>query len=169
MQEKNIKHSGNLEMEQIIEIARVMRDRSCARKLKGTVKEILGTCVSVGCTVDHEDPREIQSKVRAVGLSTANFFLFSGLASTPCCQAAAHSCCLVADDTSSHSFAYIPSSAWCDIAQGSRICWARTTWPLWTACWRACRPYSVVYTNADCISWLSLWFNPESCPSHSCK
>ena len=41
-----------------------MRDRSCARKLKGTVKEILGTCVSVGCTVDHEDPREIQSKVR---------------------------------------------------------------------------------------------------------
>ena len=62
-QEKNIKHSGNLEMEQIIEIARVMRDRSCARKLKGTVKEILGTCVSVGCTVDHAEPREIQSKV----------------------------------------------------------------------------------------------------------
>jgi len=61
--EKNIKHSGNLEMEQIIEIARVMRDRSCARKLKGTVKEILGTCVSVGCTVDHEDPREVQSKL----------------------------------------------------------------------------------------------------------
>ena len=62
-QEKNIKHSGNLELDTIIEIARVMRDRSCARKLKGTVKEILGTCVSVGCTVDHEDPREIQNKV----------------------------------------------------------------------------------------------------------
>jgi large subunit ribosomal protein L12e len=40
-----------------------MRDRSCARKLTGTVKEILGTCVSVGCTVDGEDPREIQSKI----------------------------------------------------------------------------------------------------------
>ena len=63
LQEKNIKHSGNLELDTIIEIARVMRDRSCARKLKGTVKEILGTCVSVGCTVDHEDPREIQNKV----------------------------------------------------------------------------------------------------------
>ncbi|CAK0732313.1 60S ribosomal protein L12B [Coccomyxa viridis] len=61
--EKNIKHSGNLELDTIIEIARVMRDRSCARKLKGTVKEILGTCVSVGCTVDHEDPREIQNKL----------------------------------------------------------------------------------------------------------
>ena len=63
LQEKNIKHTGNLELDTIIEIARVMRDRSCARKLKGTVKEILGTCVSVGCTVDHEDPREIQNKV----------------------------------------------------------------------------------------------------------
>ena len=63
LQEKNIKHSGNLELDEVIEIARIMRDRSCARKLAGTVKEILGTCVSVGCTVDHEDPREIQSKV----------------------------------------------------------------------------------------------------------
>jgi hypothetical protein len=63
-QEKNIKHSGNLELEEVIEIARVMRDRSCARALPGTVKEILGTCVSVGCTVNHEDPRELQSKVR---------------------------------------------------------------------------------------------------------
>ena len=40
-----------------------MRDRSCAKKLTGTVKEILGTCVSVGCTVDGEDPREIQGKI----------------------------------------------------------------------------------------------------------
>jgi large subunit ribosomal protein L12e len=62
-QEKNIKHSGNLDLDEIIEIARVMRNRSCARMLAGTVKEILGTCVSVGCTVDHEDPREIQKKV----------------------------------------------------------------------------------------------------------
>merc|ERR1711976_145774 len=53
--EKNIVHSGNLTLEDVIEIARIMRDRSCAKELKGTVKEILGTCKSVGCTVDHED------------------------------------------------------------------------------------------------------------------
>lgn len=29
------------------------------------MKEILGTCVSVGCTVDHEEPRDLQSKVIA--------------------------------------------------------------------------------------------------------
>ena len=64
LQEKNIKHSGNLSLDDVIEIARVMRDRSCAKALKGTVKEILGTCNSVGCTVDHEAPTEIQSKVQ---------------------------------------------------------------------------------------------------------
>ncbi|DBA92962.1 hypothetical protein WJX79_008175 [Trebouxia sp. C0005] len=63
--EKNIKHTGNLDLDDVIEIARVMRDRSCARELSGTVKEILGTCKSVGCHVDHEDPQEIQEKIDA--------------------------------------------------------------------------------------------------------
>lgn len=61
--EKGIVHSGNLALKEVVEIARVMRDRSCARELAGTVKEILGTCVSVGCTVDGESPRDIQAKI----------------------------------------------------------------------------------------------------------
>ena len=63
----------------MIEIARVMRDRSCARALPGTVKEILGTCVSVGCTVNHEDPRELQKKVAAAAplLPSLHFRCFS--------------------------------------------------------------------------------------------
>lgn len=61
--EKNITHGGNLTIEDIIDIARVMRSRSCAITLAGTCKEILGTCVSVGCTVEHEDPRDIQTKI----------------------------------------------------------------------------------------------------------
>mmetsp|Transcript_1785 Transcript_1785/g.5197 ORF Transcript_1785/g.5197 Transcript_1785/m.5197 type:complete len:167 (+) Transcript_1785:70-570(+) len=61
--EKNIIHNGNISFDDVVEIARIMRDRSCARELKGTVKEILGTCVSVGCTVDHEEPRDLQSKI----------------------------------------------------------------------------------------------------------
>ena len=63
LQEKNIKHSGNLSLEDVIEIARIMRDRSCSRNLSGTVKEMLGTCVSVGCTVEHKSPRTVQSEV----------------------------------------------------------------------------------------------------------
>lgn len=38
----SVKHSGNLTLEQIINVARQMRSRSMAKKLEGTVKEILG-------------------------------------------------------------------------------------------------------------------------------
>ena len=61
--EKGILHTGNLALDDVVEIARVMRDRSCAKDLSGTVKEILGTCVSVGCTVDGSDPREMQAGI----------------------------------------------------------------------------------------------------------
>lgn len=50
-------------MDQIIEIARTMRPRSMARKLAGTVKEILGTAQSVGCTVDGQPPHDIIDKI----------------------------------------------------------------------------------------------------------
>ena len=61
--EKNIVHDGNLTLEQVIDIARVMRERSMAKELKGTVKEILGTCYSVGCTVEGKHPSEIQQGI----------------------------------------------------------------------------------------------------------
>jgi large subunit ribosomal protein L12e len=67
VQEKNIKHTGSIPMDQIIEIARIMRSRSCAKNLSGTVKEILGTCVSVGCNVDGESPRDVQEQVCSCG------------------------------------------------------------------------------------------------------
>lgn len=60
---KGIKHNGNLTLDQVIDIAKQMRDRSMAKKLAGTVKEILGTCNSVGCTVNGESPRDIQSGI----------------------------------------------------------------------------------------------------------
>ncbi|SPQ94685.1 unnamed protein product (mitochondrion) [Plasmodiophora brassicae] len=61
--EKNIKHDGNLSFEAILDIARTMRPRSQAKELKGTVKEILGTCFSVGCTVDGQAPRDVQTAI----------------------------------------------------------------------------------------------------------
>lgn len=38
-----VKHSGNVTLDQIIDVARTMRFRSMAKTLQGTVKEILGT------------------------------------------------------------------------------------------------------------------------------
>ncbi|GFZ11406.1 ribosomal protein L11 family protein [Actinidia rufa] len=60
---KNIKHTGNIMLDDVIEIAKVMRPRSMAKDLSGTVKEILGTCVSVGCTVDGKDPKDLQQEI----------------------------------------------------------------------------------------------------------
>mmetsp|Transcript_21804 Transcript_21804/g.45027 ORF Transcript_21804/g.45027 Transcript_21804/m.45027 type:complete len:165 (-) Transcript_21804:894-1388(-) len=61
--EKNIVHNGNLTLDQVIDIARTMRERSMARELSGTVKEILGTCNSIGCTVNGESPRDVQAAI----------------------------------------------------------------------------------------------------------
>lgn len=63
--EKNIKHSGNISLEQLYDIARTMRIRSMAKTFSGTVKEILGTAVSVGCTVNGKGPRDVQSEIDA--------------------------------------------------------------------------------------------------------
>jgi large subunit ribosomal protein L12e len=61
--QKNIKHDGNISFEEVVDIARIMQPRSMARELKGVVKEVLGTCLSVGCSVDGQNPREIQKKI----------------------------------------------------------------------------------------------------------
>ncbi|ORY06699.1 60S ribosomal protein L12 [Basidiobolus meristosporus CBS 931.73] len=63
--EKNIKHSGNITLDDVIEIARTMRYKSLARELSGTVKEILGTCFSVGCTVDGQNPKDLTDAIDA--------------------------------------------------------------------------------------------------------
>jgi large subunit ribosomal protein L12e len=63
--EKNIKHSKSIPLDEIIEIARKMRFKSMAKELKGTVKEVLGTCFSVGCQVDGRSPKEISDEIES--------------------------------------------------------------------------------------------------------
>ena len=42
-QVKNIKHNGNITLDQVIDITRIMRPRSLAVKFAGTMCEILGS------------------------------------------------------------------------------------------------------------------------------
>ncbi|GFQ69057.1 60S ribosomal protein L12 [Trichonephila clavata] len=60
---KHIKHNGNITFDDVLTIARTMQPRSCAKSLSGTVKEILGTCQSVGCTIDNNHPQEIIKQI----------------------------------------------------------------------------------------------------------
>ncbi|CAG7854038.1 60S ribosomal protein L12 [Serendipita indica DSM 11827] len=57
--EKNIKHNGNITLDEIFNIARIMRSRSLAKNLAGVVKEMLGTAQSIGCTIDGQPPHDI--------------------------------------------------------------------------------------------------------------
>mmetsp|Transcript_35279 Transcript_35279/g.84096 ORF Transcript_35279/g.84096 Transcript_35279/m.84096 type:complete len:168 (+) Transcript_35279:108-611(+) len=56
-------HDGNISFEEVLDVAREMRPRSMAKTFKGTVKEILGTAYSVGCTVDGEHPSTLQEQI----------------------------------------------------------------------------------------------------------
>ena len=58
-----VKHDGNLSLTDILDIARQMHSRSISRNLTGTVKQILGTAQSVGCTVEGEPPHDIIDKI----------------------------------------------------------------------------------------------------------
>lgn len=60
---KNIKHNGNITRDQILMVARTMRHKSQSRTLKGTLKEVLGTAFSVGCTIDGKSAKEVQVDV----------------------------------------------------------------------------------------------------------
>ena len=54
---------GNLTLAQAVELAKLRAGASLARSTKTAVKEILGTCVSMGVTVDGKDAREVQREI----------------------------------------------------------------------------------------------------------
>lgn len=62
---KNVVHNGKITMDTVIEIAKKMRVKSYSATLKGTVKEVLGTAVSVGCSIDGKSPKDVQKSIDA--------------------------------------------------------------------------------------------------------
>ncbi len=54
---------GNLNMEQVVRIAKIKRPEFLAKTLKSAAKEVLGSCVSMGVTVENKDPREVQKEI----------------------------------------------------------------------------------------------------------
>jgi large subunit ribosomal protein L11 len=54
---------GNLTVDQIVRIAKIKQPELFASSLKSAAKEVMGTCVSMGVTVEDKDPREVQREV----------------------------------------------------------------------------------------------------------
>ena len=56
---------GNLTMAQAIKIANMKTDVMLAKDLRGRVLEVVGTCVSMGVTVDGKSPKDATAEIRA--------------------------------------------------------------------------------------------------------
>jgi len=54
---------GDLNMDQVLKIARMKQVELLSTNLKAAVKEVLGSCVSMGVTVDGRDPKEVQKEI----------------------------------------------------------------------------------------------------------
>ncbi|MBC7113089.1 MAG: 50S ribosomal protein L11 [Candidatus Methanomethyliales bacterium] len=54
---------GDLSIEAALKIAKTRYPLSVAKTLKSCLKEVLGTCVSIGVTVAGKDPREVQKEI----------------------------------------------------------------------------------------------------------
>ncbi len=55
--------AGNLTVEQVVKIAGMKLPGSYALSESTAAKEVLGTCVSMGITVDGRDPRDVQKEI----------------------------------------------------------------------------------------------------------
>ena len=59
----NTEKVADLSFEQVIRIAQAKRPTLLAKNLEAAVKEVLGSCVSMGVTVEQKDPREVQREI----------------------------------------------------------------------------------------------------------
>jgi large subunit ribosomal protein L11 len=63
--EPNVKTVGDLPMEAAVRIARMKRNDMLSYDLKHAVKEVVGTCVSMGVSVDGKRPKEVLAAIDA--------------------------------------------------------------------------------------------------------
>jgi large subunit ribosomal protein L11 len=56
---------GNLSISQVISIAKAKMQDSYAKTLKAAVKEVIGSCVSMGVKIEGMDPREFTKEIEA--------------------------------------------------------------------------------------------------------
>ena len=54
---------GSITVEQAIKIAKMKKDNLLGKELKQKTKEIIGTCVSLGVTVEGKKPQQIQKAI----------------------------------------------------------------------------------------------------------
>ncbi len=57
------KKVGDLSMKQVVKIAKIKLNDANTKDLKKVVKQVLGTALSMGVTIEGKDPREVQREI----------------------------------------------------------------------------------------------------------
>ena len=59
----NLEMAGNVTFEKVLSIAKIKIADSYAKSIKSSVKEVIGSCVSMGVKVENTDPRQFMKQV----------------------------------------------------------------------------------------------------------
>jgi large subunit ribosomal protein L11 len=62
-QDPGLDKVADLSIDQALKIARMKFDALLSNDYKGATKEVIGTCVSMGLTVDGKDPKTVQKEI----------------------------------------------------------------------------------------------------------
>ncbi|NYZ74758.1 50S ribosomal protein L11 [Candidatus Micrarchaeota archaeon] len=62
---KGKKTIGNLSMAQVVKVANMKESSSLSKSLKARVKEVVGTCLSLGATVEGKNPKEVMKDIES--------------------------------------------------------------------------------------------------------
>ena len=62
-QDPGLDKVADLKIEQALKVARMKFDALLSADFKHATKEVVGTCVSMGITVEGKDPREVQKEI----------------------------------------------------------------------------------------------------------
>jgi large subunit ribosomal protein L11 len=54
---------GNLSFQQVLKIAKIKGQHSYGKNLKSVIREVVGSCVSMGVSIEGKDPRVIQREI----------------------------------------------------------------------------------------------------------
>ncbi|MGQ9469878.1 MAG: 50S ribosomal protein L11 [Nitrososphaerales archaeon] len=55
--------AGNLSFQQVLKIAKIKGQRSYGKDLKSVIREVIGSCISMGVSIEGKDPREVQKEI----------------------------------------------------------------------------------------------------------
>lgn len=67
-------HNGSLKLTDLFKIASEIKANSLSKSFKATVKEVLGTCLSVGCFIEGKSPKEVTAAIKNGRAAVAELF-----------------------------------------------------------------------------------------------